>query len=929
VSGPGGPGPGPLGRSVVVADGAAPPPAWADAPRVRVDEAALAAPSELVATLHGAWAERRPLVIDLAVDPARFREPEHISATPWEVGVDLDLVGDRLHFLLWADTWDARGDEPVWWWGVKAARLADGAVATPGGPGDLRLADGTALWVDGGPRQPLARADLGGLGVVHRESVEAGHLAVAPEPTPPTADLTPSDPAHRPGSDVVVATALEEDQRAAVAHSRGPARIVAPAGSGKTRVLTERLRHLLVDRGWEPGSVLAVAYNVKARDEMVERTAGLGARVQTLNGLAYGILAQARDGAPPVLDEREVRRILDGLAPSRQHRANTDPTAAYIEALTEVRLGLRDPAVVEQERGDVPGFAALVGPYRQELARRGAVDFDEQVAAAIEALLGDGHLRRRVQARHRHVLVDELQDLTPAHVLLLRLVAGPPLDVFGVGDDDQVIYGHAGADPRFLIDFAHWFPGGGEHALEVNHRCAAPIVTAAATLLSYNHRRVAKVIRPRADAASDPGAVRVVAHPPSGGADALVGAVRGWLEAGHDPDGIAVLGRVHALLLAPHVALVEAGIPVRSTVGPDLLERTGARAALAYLRIATEPQAIAPADLAEVYRRPSRGLPRWITKWFRRPMTVAEVAAIASRIDDAKVADKVTALAADLGVVARAGRTTRQVLEVVRDQVGLGEAMAGLDRSKGGEGSSQLDDLEALIQVADLHPALDGFEAWLRDSLRGGARRGEAAVTLSTVHRVKGREWPRVVVAGVTAGLLPHRLALDEEEERRVLHVALTRARDEVVVLGDAGRLSPFLAELEGRAPHRPERSARRAGAPAPAAPAAGGRPRREGGRAAPGVPLEGVAAAREEALKAWRRERSRADSVPAYVVASDATVRAIAEAAPATLAALASVPGIGPTKLARYGEAVLAVVASAEDPGPGASPTPAAGLPL
>ncbi len=880
--------PGPLGRSVVVTAGGEVPPAWADAPRVVVDEAALAAPSEVVATLHGAWAARRPVVIELGVDPARFRDPAAIAGTPWELGVDVDCALDRLHFLVWAASWDARGEAPVWWWAVKAARLADGATATPDGPGDLRLADGTDLWIDGGPRRPFAPDEVAGLGVVHRESVEAGRLAVAPSL------VAPSGAAH-----------LAPDQRDAVAHLSGPARIVAPAGSGKTRVLTERLRHLVADRGWEPGSLLAVAYNVKARDEMVERTEGLGARVQTLNGLAYSVLRLQRGAAPPVLDERDVRRILDDLLPRRRRQANTDPIAPYLEALTEVRLGLRDPDQVEHDRGDVPGFGALVGPYRAELARRGVVDFDEQVCAAIEALLGDGELRRHVQERHRHLLVDELQDLTPAHVVLVRLVAGPPLDVFGVGDDDQTIYGHAGADPRFLIDFARWFPGGGEHALEVNHRSAAPIVETAAHLLSYNHRRVTKVIRPASDAASDPGAVRIVTHGPSDGAAALVEVVRGWRDDGVALDDIAVLTRVHALLLAPVVALSEAGIPARATVGSELLDRTGARAALAYLRIAADPSAIAPSDLAEVYRRPSRGLPQWITKWFRRPMTVAEVAAMGARIDDVKVADKVEALAADLAIVAAAGRgTTREALEVVRDRIGLGEAMEGLDRSKGGEGSSQLDDLEALLQVADLHPALDGFDAWLRRAL-GGRPPAGPAVTLSTVHRVKGREWPRVVVAGVTAGLLPHRLAVDEEEERRVLHVAVTRAREGVVVLGDASRRSPFLGELTGEAPHRPEVPVRTLASTAPTPPSR----RADGGRAATGEPLEGDALVVEERLKAWRRERSRADGVPAYVVASDATLRAIALRAPTSLAELSRVPGIGPAKLQRYGSDVLALV--------------------
>ena len=150
---------------------------------------------------------------------------------------------------------------------------------------------------------------------------------------------------------------------------------------------------------------------------------------------------------PLLLDEREVRRQIEKLVPIRRQRANTDPIAPYIEALGQVRLGLWDPEEVEAERDDIPGFAAAFGPYRTALRKAGAVDFDEQIYGAIEALLGDGAFRRRAQAGCRHLLVDEFQDLTPAHVLLLRLLAMPGLEVFGVGDDDQVIYGHAGADP--------------------------------------------------------------------------------------------------------------------------------------------------------------------------------------------------------------------------------------------------------------------------------------------------------------------------------------------------------------------------------------------------------------------------------------------------------------------------------------------------
>ena len=142
------------------------------------------------------------------------------------------------------------------------------------------------------------------------------------------------------------------------------------------------------------------------------------------------------------------------------------------------------------------------------------------------------------------------------------------------------------------------------------------------------------------------------------------------------------------------------------------------------------------------------------------------------------------------------------MLEAVRDEVGLGTAMSLLDRTGGGQGSSHLDDLEGLLGVADLHPDPAGFEPWLRAAFQRESAPG--GVTLSTIHRVKGREWDRVAVFGVADGIVPHRLAEDVEEERRVLHVAITRGRHRVAVLADRTRPSPFLAELAGTAPHRP-----------------------------------------------------------------------------------------------------------------------------
>jgi DNA helicase-2/ATP-dependent DNA helicase PcrA len=296
-------------------------------------------------------------------------------------------------------------------------------------------------------------------------------------------------------------------------------------------------------------------------------------------------------------------------------------------------------------------------------------------------------------------------------------------------------------------------------------------------------------------------------------------------------------------------------------------------------------------------------------------------------------------------------------LTAVRDDIGLGSAMTLLD-STGGASGSHLDDLEALLQVADLHPDAGSFESWLRRTFH--RERAEGGVTLSTVHRVKGREWDRVAVFGVTEGIMPHRLADDVEEERRVLHVAITRGRHRVLVLGDRSRRSPFLAELDGSAERghlRPSPAA--ASGAAPAAPRKapevrttlpaevgqalqvlggyagtveeidehgvrlrlddggsffvrfGERVRLDGTPLTLARPPSPVAAAASAALRAWRLERSSTDGVPAFVVLSDKHLEGIAERHPTSLAELRGCPGIGPAKLDSYGDEILEVLST------------------
>jgi DNA helicase-2/ATP-dependent DNA helicase PcrA len=830
------------------------------------------------------------------------------------------------------------------------------------------LPDGRPAICDGGPLDASLAARVG-MAVVHRVGLEHGSLTPLGNPEPRGLPLAP-------------------DQLAAVGEPRAAARVIAPAGSGKTRVLTERAR--LLHAGWGiPAEAMAlVAYNVRAATEMRSRLQELPAlRIRTLNALSLRLC-----GRPTTIEEAEVRRVLSGLV-EFPRRVETDPAAPWIEALSRVRLGLADPDDVEEEVGDVSGLQRVARQYREELQSRGVADFDEQVIAAIERLLADTAFRSRSQRFARVLLVDEFQDLTPAHMLLIRLLSGPAGAVFGVGDDDQTIYGYAGATPRWLVDFTRWFPGSTDHPLQVNYRCPAKVVTAAANLLGRNSLRVPKTIQ--ASKPDEVGSLEVRAGGDSPAATS-VARVAELLAGGAAPAEVVVLSRVNASLVPVQVLLRHSGVTVNRASETRFLQRGGVRAALAWLRIAVAPGGAVPGSvMREAARRPKRAMSQSLLDLVARRRSVEGLSSLSKWLDgkgSGRDADKVRDLAVDVDTVRRAARragaTTSSVLAVVRSRIGDGGLDASadaLDRWSHGAIAAHADDLAALSELAHLEPDPAAFGGWLAAHL--GAEGDDSGVTLASIHAVKGREWPHVVLHHATAGLLPHRLAWDLEEERRVFHVGLTRGVESVtVVTGDPP--SQFVGEMdrrEGPAPVATDvwDAARRApsGDRRPRgrdrtperAPAGSARPstveetvpavvglvfvRRGQEHEVVEVGSEGVKAVGRdnrssatvrfgstvhaggspvvlghpacaeaaERLRAWRSERARSAAKPAYTVFDDRTLRALAAALPTSEPGLAAIPGIGPVKLEIYGPALAAMFEELRRHFPAAQPvTPA-----
>ena len=914
-------GPDKLGRSFLCRPDDDIPAPWLHAPRIQASANADEATTE---QLHQAWRNRDRIVVQWS-GPLPAPNPT-VDEPFYDLAPDTELPGERLRFSITANSVSVL-DSTVSFGPLDLA-VARGAVVNPSGHIRAPRGDGAWLLVDGGPLESLTTDDIGSVGIVSRPHLVSGHLRpMRPDPPSSAADLA-------------------RDQMEAVEHQRGPTSIIAPAGSGKTRVLVERTRHLITNLGVAPNSICLVAYNRRARTEMAHRLGDTdGLSIRTLNGLALAIATgMGRFSAPlwaqssvaNTIDEHQIRRILERFIPKKARRAQSDPLEPWVDALSACRLGLRDPSEIEAAfGGDISGFPEVLTQYRTYLHESNQVDFDEQILGAIRVLAADPEARERARQVAPILIVDELQDLTPAHLLLIRLLSGPAAEVFAVGDDDQTIYGYSGASPRWLVNFDHYFPGAKRHELTINYRCPPSVVEAASNLLSHNRHRVSKTINPTPgrDRVANEFLVANSVNPQK----RLLDRVTELLDSGAAPRDIAILARVNAALLPPAVILSLAGRPVSRPpgVGPNLLNRSGMGSALAWLRLAYASDGLlGSSDLTEAIKRPSRGLRPAVVDWIAEKEWMSEIWALSRRLSD-RDAEKVSSVAQDLTDLRRAatkGATKSELLDIIYDDIGMLGAVSKLDRAqRTARRAAHRDELLALKALAEACPEDQELGPWVAEMLAAIPPFDEAnpadTITLATVHTTKGLEWPHVIVHDVRGDLFPHSLADDEEEERRVFHVAITRGRESVLVngvsAGTGSPPSPFTAQLSQPRPLEQSPSPTRltippqtlsaptdTGTDKPARPTkkssgwGNPKPRR--------TPTDIDEIARRDALTLWRRETAKREQKAAFLVLGNATLDEIAATCPTSKAMLSNVKGIGPNKLEAYGDDILDVLSQA-----------------
>jgi DNA helicase-2/ATP-dependent DNA helicase PcrA len=645
------------------------------------------------------------------------------------------------------------------------------------------------------------------------------------------APYTPAPPAPVPGGIGARArasvtpqylTGLNPEQRDAVETLEGPVLVLAGAGTGKTKVLTSRIAHILSMGRARPGEILSVTFTNKAAREMKHRLGiMLGQAVEGMPWLGtfhsiggrilrtHAELVQLKSNFT-VLDVDDQIRLLKQLLQAENIDDKRWPArmlAGLIDGwknrgLTPAQVPGGEAAVFGNGKG-----GKLYTAYQERLKVLNAADFGDLLLECIRLFREHPDVLRQYQQRFKYILVDEYQDTNVAQYLWLRLLsqapsqrpllpapveeeptqapAAPLKNICCVGDDDQSIYGWRGAEVDNILRFDHDFPGAKIIRLERNYRSTGHILAAASHLIAHNEGRLGKTLRTED---VDGEKVTVTGSWDSEEEARAIGEEIEQLQrAGHKLNDIAILVRASFQMREFEDRFVTLGLPYRVIGGPRFYERAEIRDALAYLRVINSPAD----DLAfeRIVNVPKRGLGDATVQMLhdharKRRIPLSESARAVVETDEMK--PKARGSLRELMLSFERWRKQSEVMphtelaEIVLDESGYTE-MWQKDRSA--DAAGRLENLKELVRSMEEFENLQGFleHISLVMDREGGA--DEDAVSVMTLHSAKGLEFDNVFLPGWEEGLFPHQRALDDqgraglEEERRLAHVGITRAR--------------------------------------------------------------------------------------------------------------------------------------------------------
>jgi DNA helicase-2/ATP-dependent DNA helicase PcrA len=621
----------------------------------------------------------------------------------------------------------------------------------------------------------------------------------APAPRPGGIAARASAALRKAGADYLAG--LNPEQREAVETLDGPLLVLAGAGTGKTRVLTTRIAHILALGRARPFEILAVTFTNKAAREMRDRVGKLLGQAAegmqwlgTFHSIGTRILRRHAELAGlhsnfTILDtDDQIRLIKQVLAAE-----NIDDKRWPARQLAFAIDGWKNRALTPKEvpAGEAQSFAAgrgaeLYAMYQARLRQLNAVDFGDLLLEPIRLFREHKDVLEQYHRRFRYMLVDEYQDTNTAQYLWLRLLAQGSKNLACVGDDDQSIYGWRGAEVENILKFDKDFPGAKVVRLERNYRSTGHILNAASHLIAKNEGRLGKTLRPQTELGEK---VTVAGSWDSGEEARAIGdEIEALHSKGHKLDEIAILVRASFQMREFEERFITLGLNYRVVGGPRFYERAEIRDAMAYLRVIASPaDALA---FERIVNTPKRGLGDVTVKLIieraradnltmpeaaRRLCDGGEIKAKAAR---SALKDLVLSFDRWSGLIDKIPHT--ELAETVLEESGYTDMWA---KDRTAEAQGRLENLKELVRSMEQFENLRGFLEHVSLVMDVDGARGEDAVTIMTLHAAKGLEYDTVFLPGWEEGLFPHQRSLDEsgraglEEERRLAYVGLTRAR--------------------------------------------------------------------------------------------------------------------------------------------------------
>ncbi len=588
--------------------------------------------------------------------------------------------------------------------------------------------------------------------------------------------------------------AFHESQIKAIRHFEGPMMVLAGPGSGKTTVITHRVRHLIEEYGVEPGSILVITFTKAAAQEMKLRFQSLmgGSRPPvsfgTFHAVFFSILKHAyRYDASNIVREEQRMRIVRELI-DRYHVEVEDEaefTGSILSEISMVKGEMLNLDHYYSKNCSEEIFKKLYQGYESAMSQKGLIDFDDMLVMCYELFTQRKDILAAWQQKYRYILIDEFQDINRVQYEIVKMLAKPQDNLFIVGDDDQSIYRFRGAKPEIMLGFGKDYPQMEQVLLGVNYRSTSTIVEAAGRLIRHNKTRFQKEIRASRGAGRP---VATCAWPDAREeTKGIVEEIQDYVKMGYHLSDIAVLYRTNMEPRLLMERLMEYNVPfqMRDTL-PNLYDHWITQDILAYIRIAQSElaarrQASRP-DVLRIINRPKR----YVSRDALEGQVISWDSVKAWYQDRDWMVERIEQLEYDLRMIGKMAPAA--AVNYIRKAVGYDEYLreyAEYRRMKPEELSGLADQLQesgSNYNTADAWFAhMKEYGEELKEQAVRQRERGLDCVSLMTMHSAKGLEFPIVYILDANERVTPHHRAVleaDLEEERRMFYVAMTRAKD-------------------------------------------------------------------------------------------------------------------------------------------------------